>query len=89
MLSASRVVLAGKLVTDIPKNKKPNKRDTELVQHILDHILQSVRENPLIREVGIWRPENQPQCSDHVSYDPEEVRRKAERCVVVVVRVDP
>jgi hypothetical protein len=80
-------LLAGKLVTDIPKTKPPDERDSDMIRAIIQGLMQEVRRDSLPEESEVWRG-RQPN-NAMAEFDPDELRLRCERCVVVVVRIEP
>ena len=54
------LVLAGTLVTDIPKGAKLRKRDQRLIQHLIRVLANEVKDSPDLAETGIWRDGAKP-----------------------------
>jgi hypothetical protein len=83
-------LLAGRLVTDIPKDtKEPSNEDQKLIGKIIQALLEEVRNDPHLQEVGIWRGGVKPDHRISPPFPDDLMIARMKRCIVVGVRVDP
>ena len=83
---AGGFVLAGQLVTDIPKRTKPKRRDSELIASIIQRLVDAARLDPDLQEAGVWRGGRKPDDGLAPPFPAAAMIDRMRRCVVVVVR---
>jgi hypothetical protein len=83
---ANGFTLAGKLVTDIPRHKKPSERE---IAEIIRILMDKVRRDPDLQEIGLWRSGAKPAGRIVPPFPDAPMIARAERCNVLGVRVDP
>jgi hypothetical protein len=82
-------ILAGQLIVDLPKGAKPNKRNTRLVEKIIDHLLESAESWTLGSGVTVgWRDDQKPENAVRED-DDAALTAWASTRLVIGVRVDP
>ena len=81
-------LLAGKLVTDIPKHNEPSERDQQLIGEIIQALTREAQRDPDLQQAGIWRGVKPPDGVGPAVPESAIIAR-AKRCIVVGVRVDP
>lgn len=82
------LVLAGTLVTDIPKGSRPRKRDQRLIQLVISQLVRAVQSDPSIVETGMWRRGTKPPEGLAPPFDDHLMEERCKRCICVTVRVD-
>lgn len=80
--------LAGKLVTDIPKQREPGESDQQLISEIVGELTRLAQRDPELQEASIWRGGGKPPDALKPPFSDAALRERVERCAVVVVRVD-
>jgi hypothetical protein len=55
------ILLAGMLVTDIPKDQQIGPDDQVVIQAAIDALVREVRRDPNLAEVGMWREGKSPR----------------------------
>jgi hypothetical protein len=82
-------VLAGVLVTDIPKGRKPSEDDSGLISLITRSLVDEARLDPNLQEVGVWRGGVKPADGLSPPFPDALMQARMQRCNVIEVRVDP
>jgi len=78
-------VLAGMLLTDVPKGGKLNKSDDELIRQIISQLGDIVKRKPNLTKAGIWRTGQQPPDGLTPPFDDHLLEERARRCICVMV----
>jgi hypothetical protein len=84
----SDILLAGNLITDIPRGSDMQHHHEEITE-VTQSVFAQTRQDPDITEVGAWRgppPANRvlpQQFADHAA----EIKERAAACYVIAVRV--
>jgi len=84
---AGGFILAGRLVTDIPKRERPSESDQRMISEIVECLTREAKRDPDMSEASIWRGGVKPANATPIS--DAAVIARMRRCAVVVVRVDP
>jgi hypothetical protein len=82
-------LLAGKLVTDIPKHKQPSEDDQQLIAELIQWLAQTAQRDPDLDEAGVWRDGVKPPDGLSPPFPDDAIQARVDRCLVVGVRVDP
>lgn len=83
-------ILAGRLVTPFSRREKPSESESAEVAKIIQALMQEVKRDPHLAQVGIWRdPANRPPDGLKPPFPDAAMIARMERCAVVVVRIDP
>jgi hypothetical protein len=83
-------VLAGKLVTNIPKSRrKLTPKENRLISQVIRTLVHEVAMEPHLTEAGIWLDGCRPVDGAQPPFDTEQVfRARTDACIVVGVVVD-
>jgi hypothetical protein len=86
--AAGGFILAGRLMTDIPRHSVPSERDKQLISEILEGVTRLARGDPDLDEACAWRNSELPPDALVPPFSEAEVLERVTRCGVVVVRID-
>jgi hypothetical protein len=82
------LVLAGALVTDIPRSRRnPSKRDMRVLAEIIEQLTAKALDDPDMFEAGIWRSGSKPDGGANPPFDNDAVKGRMDRCLCIEVRV--
>jgi hypothetical protein len=85
---AGGFILAGRMVTNILKGKKPDEEDQVFTHHVINSLVDTVRRDPHMQEAGAWRHSKPPGGLSPLFPDAAMIE-ETERCAVIEVRIDP
>lgn len=78
-------VLAGMLLTDIPKERALSGHDNLLIQQIISQLRLSMKDAPELTEAFIWRTENKPADGLSPPFDDRLLEERCCRCHCIMV----
>jgi hypothetical protein len=81
-------LLAGVLLTDIPKGKI-EEADQRFIAFIIERLGQAFRAGSSIMSAGIWRTGEIPADAANAPYPSDLISDRCEKCVSIIVRVQP
>jgi hypothetical protein len=86
---AGNFMLAGHLVTDLPKDSEPSDETKKFVNGLLVDLAKKAKSDPDLYEATIWRPDNRP--ANAIDADSPEAQAalddKIRRCIVMVIGI--
>jgi hypothetical protein len=85
---AAGFLLAGKLVTDIPKSRAPNEVDIEEIAAVVQRLIDTTRDWPDAVETGVWRDGSKPADGLSPPFPDDALNERVRRCVVVNIYID-
>jgi hypothetical protein len=82
-------LLAGLLITDLPKTTKPRGKDKKLIRRAIRQLTEVARENLDMSQAGIWRTGKRPADGMEPPFSDALMAERIKRCVCIEVRIDP
>jgi hypothetical protein len=82
-------ILAGTLVTDIPKGKDPSKGESSEIAEVIERLMHELECDPEMPEASIWRGGVKPPDGLEPPFDGAAVLARVKRSAVVMVRIAP
>jgi hypothetical protein len=79
---AGGFILAGKLVTDIPRHEKPSESEKLLIRDIIQRLTDAAKRNPDMQEAGIWRNGVKPADGLAPPFPEAAMLARVKRCAV-------
>ena len=85
---AGAFILAGRLVTDIPRHNVPSESDQRLITDTLEGVMHLARGDPDLEVACAWRSSELPPDALSTTFPADAVNERVKRCGVVLVRID-
>jgi hypothetical protein len=85
---AAAFILAGRLVTDIPKYNVPSESDQRLITDTLEGVMHLARGDPELEAACAWRSSELPPDALSATFPAAAGNERVKCCGVVAMRID-
>jgi hypothetical protein len=82
---AGGFLLAGRLVTDLPKHEPPSESD---LRDVIELLIDGARRDPDMQEASLWLGGGKPADALASPFPEAAMLARVKRCAVVVLRID-